>query len=78
MKAKTKGELTKELETLQKRQSEVAGSLKTVIFRVLQEAMNNVAKHSKANRVNFMLRRVDGAIELGIQDNGQGFDPAEA
>jgi signal transduction histidine kinase len=59
-------------------ESEVPDSLKTVIFRVLQEAMNNIAKHSKADRVNLLLRKMDEAIELGIQDNGQGFDLEEA
>ena len=59
-------------------ESEVPDSLKTVIFRVLQEAMNNIAKHSKADRINLWLRKMDGAIELGIQDNGEGFDPEEA
>jgi signal transduction histidine kinase len=38
---------------------EVPDSLKTVIFRVLQEAMNNVAKHSKATRVLLALRKTD-------------------
>ncbi len=60
------------------KESEVPDSLKTVIFRVLQEAMNNIAKHSKADRVNLSLRKMDGVIELGIQDNGQGFNPGEA
>jgi PAS domain S-box-containing protein len=59
------------------KENDVADSLKTAIFRVLQEALNNAAKHSKADRVNFILRKMDGAIELRIQDNGQGFDPAE-
>jgi len=39
--------------------------------------MNNIAKHSKADRVNLSLRKMDGAIELRIHDNGQGFDPGE-
>jgi PAS domain S-box-containing protein len=55
---------------------EVPDPLKTVIFRVMQEALNNIAKHSKANLVNIRLRNA-GRIELLIQDNGQGFDPAE-
>jgi PAS domain S-box-containing protein len=59
-------------------ESEVPDSLKTVIYRVLQEAMNNIAKHSKADRINLLLRKMDGAIELGIEDNGEGFDPEEA
>ena len=48
--------------------------LKIVIFRVTQEGMNNIAKHSKADLVRLSLRRMDGRIELVIEDNGQGFD----
>jgi signal transduction histidine kinase len=57
---------------------EVPDSLKIVIYRVLQEALHNIAKHSKADRVNLMLRKMGAAVELGVQDNGQGFDPGEA
>jgi signal transduction histidine kinase len=59
-------------------EDEVPDSLKIVIYRVLQEAMNNIAKHSKANAVFLSLRKSGGSIELAIRDNGQGFDPAEA
>jgi len=59
-------------------ESEVPDSLKTVIFRISQEALNNIAKHSKANRVNLSLGKMHGAIELRIQDNGEGFNPGEA
>jgi signal transduction histidine kinase len=52
---------------------EVSDSLKTVIFRVLQEAMNNVAKHSEANQVILALNKTDQAIELVVRDNGHGF-----
>ena len=57
---------------------EVPGSLRTVIFRVLQEGLNNVAKHSVAKTVLLSLRKTDQAIELVIQDNGQGFDLSKA
>jgi len=60
------------------KEDELPDSLKIVIYRVLQEAMNNVAKHSKANAVFLSLRKSGGSIELAIRDNGQGFDPAEA
>ena len=53
---------------------EVPDFLKTVIFRVLQEGLNNIAKHSMANVVILSLRKADGAIKLAIRDNGQGFD----
>jgi len=43
----------------------------------LQEALNNVAKHSQANKVRVSLRHVKNEIELVIKDNGQGFDLTE-
>jgi len=52
---------------------EVPGSLRTVIFRVLQEGLNNIAKHSMAKMASLSLLKTDQAIELVIQDNGQGF-----
>lgn len=51
--------------------------LKILIYRVLQEALNNVAKHSQANSVKVSLCRVNNEIELVIKDNGKGFDLAE-
>jgi signal transduction histidine kinase len=59
-------------------ESEVPDSLKTVIYRIAQEALNNIAKHSKASLVRLSLRKTDGKIELMIRDNGTGFDPKEA
>ncbi len=59
-------------------EQEVPQSLKTVIYRVLQEALNNVAKHSKASVVLVYLRKAKKSIELVIRDSGQGFDPEEA
>ena len=52
----------------------MSDSLKIVIFRILQEALNNIAKHSQANRVRFFLKETDGKIEMAIHDNGTGFD----
>ncbi len=55
-------------------ESEVPVPLKTVIYRVLQEAMNNIAKHSQATRVHLSLGQKDGRIYLRVEDNGSGFD----
>ncbi len=52
-------------------------SLKIVIYRVLQEAMNNIAKHSGASLVSLSLTQEKNRIALTIQDNGQGFDLSE-
>jgi PAS domain S-box-containing protein len=53
---------------------DVPPPLKTAMFRILQEAMNNLAKHAKADTARIVLKRVDNTIELIIEDNGQGFD----
>jgi signal transduction histidine kinase len=58
-------------------EDKVPDSLKTVIYRISQEALNNIAKHSKANLGTLSLQRVGDSIELAVQDNGQGFDVKE-
>jgi PAS domain S-box-containing protein len=57
-------------------EDDIPSPLKTVIYRILQEALNNVAKHSQANLVQLTLEKSDSGIELKIQDNGKGFDLA--
>ncbi len=57
---------------------EVPAPLRTVIFRVLQEGLNNVAKHSEAKMVMLLLRKTGQRVQLVIQDNGQGFDVSKA
>jgi signal transduction histidine kinase len=56
-------------------EAEVPEQLKIVVFRVIQEALNNIAKHSTAKLVNLSLSRVACTIFLKIEDNGIGFDP---
>jgi signal transduction histidine kinase len=51
--------------------------LKVVLYRVLQEAMNNVGKHSGATYIQLHLNRDKNQIKLSIEDNGCGFDPEE-
>lgn len=55
-------------------EKQVADSLKIVIFRLLQEALNNVAKYGKGDTVRVSLQETEGHIELAIEDNGRGFD----
>ncbi len=59
-------------------EQEVPQSLKTVIYRVLLEALGNVAKHSKASVALLYLRKAKKSIELVIRDTGHGFDLEEA
>ena len=57
------------------RETDVPDVLKTNIFRVLQEAANNIAKHSSADRFSVFLSKKNNLLELVIKDNGRGFDP---
>jgi PAS domain S-box-containing protein len=49
--------------------------LQTTVYRVLQEALTNVARHAAARSVSVQLVCDDGAVELCVQDDGVGFDP---
>lgn len=55
-------------------ESDIPAALKVVIFRVIQEAFNNIAKYSRAERVELLFVRKGSLIELTIADNGVGFD----
>lgn len=59
-------------------EEEVSVPLKTVIYRISQEGLNNIAKHSRADLVHLSLGKADDRIELTIQDNGLGFDLEKA
>ncbi len=49
-------------------------SMKTGLFRILQESLANVALHSKAKKVTVTLHLENGSIVLSVADNGVGFD----
>jgi signal transduction histidine kinase len=49
--------------------------IETALYRVVQEALNNVTKHSGATDVNIGLKLAENAIRCSIRDNGVGFDP---
>ncbi|WP_022660604.1 PAS domain S-box protein [Paucidesulfovibrio longus] len=46
------------------------------VFRILQEALNNVRKHSRADEVKVRLVASHPNVILRVEDNGEGFDPA--
>jgi signal transduction histidine kinase len=48
------------------------------LFRIAQEALGNVARHARAFDVTVSLARLDGGLQLVVQDDGVGFDPAQA
>ena len=52
-------------------------SVETCLFRVAQEAVTNVVRHSGANLARIELRRSDGFVSLLVRDDGQGFNVGE-
>ncbi len=48
------------------------------IYRIAQEALNNVAKHARATRVNMLLEQRAESLVLIVEDNGIGFDEKAA
>jgi signal transduction histidine kinase len=55
-----------------------APEVETIVYRITQEALNNVAKHAQAERVWIRLTADEEAVELTIRDDGVGFDPVQA
>ncbi|HEX7313808.1 MAG TPA: PAS domain S-box protein [Pyrinomonadaceae bacterium] len=52
--------------------------VETCLYRIAQEALNNVYKHAQAARVSVVLERRDGNAVLVVEDDGVGFDAADA
>ena len=57
---------------------QVPDRLATVVYRVLQELLNNVAKHAKAQQVQVKLSIEDNVLVLQVRDNGVGLEMATA
>jgi PAS domain S-box-containing protein len=56
-------------------EEDIPAGIKTVMFRLLQEALNNIRKYSRAGRVEISLRTIGSSIVFLIKDNGRGFNP---
>lgn len=50
--------------------------IEVTVFRIVQEALANVAQHAKTNRASVRLEQQPGALLLDVSDRGVGFDPA--
>jgi PAS domain S-box-containing protein len=55
-------------------EGDISRGIRVVIYRILQEALNNFARHGNGDRVQVFLSKSDGTFSLVIRDNGQGFD----
>jgi signal transduction histidine kinase len=54
---------------------ETRGEEERIVYRLVQESLNNVLKHAGASRVAFAARQEAGEIQISIADDGAGFDP---
>ncbi len=55
--------------------STIPPEIEAVAFRVVQEALTNVAKHAAATHVEVMIGRIDEGLQIVVRDDGRGFDP---
>jgi signal transduction histidine kinase len=56
----------------------LASSAETTLYRIAQEALTNVAKHSRARHVGVIVERRADQVVLIVEDDGVGFDPGDA
>ncbi len=50
------------------------GEIETVLFRIAQEAMSNVARHSQAKNLHIRLERINGKVLMVLADDGRGME----
>ncbi len=62
------------LRRIEVKEREIPEPLKIVIYRVIQEALNNAARHGRADTIHIRLKRSAGYFEAEVEDNGCGFD----
>lgn len=51
--------------------------VETSLYRIAQEALNNIAKHANATTVAMMIQHTEGHLTMVIEDDGDGFDTTE-
>ena len=56
----------------------VPDEVRTCLYRVVQEALTNIARHAHAQRISLIVKREGEHIEATIDDDGQGFDTLQA
>jgi signal transduction histidine kinase len=61
--------------TAEEEELDLPDPLRTTIYRVVQEALQNAARHSRAGSVEIVIQPGDGGLRILIRDDGQGFDP---
>ncbi|MBL6449382.1 tetratricopeptide repeat protein [Fulvivirga sp. 29W222] len=54
--------------------NKLPNQIKTEVYRIIQELMNNIIKHAKADQVDIQLTKLNESLNLMVEDNGVGFD----
>ena len=57
---------------------QLTSSTELAFYRIAQEALNNIAKHAHASRVDVLLSAINGEVVMVIEDDGVGFEVADA
>ena len=65
-----------EVEVFGMEQSRLDATVESVLFRVIQELVQNIVKHARASEVTVQLVQGDAELTVVVEDNGVGFDPA--
>jgi PAS domain S-box-containing protein len=55
----------------------IGDDVKVMLFRNVRELLTNCIKHAKAEIISINIHRINGSIQVTIEDNGVGFDPAQ-
>ncbi|MGD8251655.1 MAG: PAS domain-containing sensor histidine kinase, partial [Desulfobacterales bacterium] len=63
-------------QSIELKESDLPDAMKIVLYRVAQEALNNIHKHSRATKASLRLKRGGDTVELTVEDDGCGFDIA--
>jgi two-component system sensor histidine kinase UhpB len=57
---------------------ELSPAITTTLFRIVQEAVNNIVRHADARTVTIVLQLTGDTVQLQVEDDGRGFDPGHA
>jgi signal transduction histidine kinase len=74
----TRVQIAAELHTSGLLDERLPSEAETALYRIAQEALTNVARHSRARNVEVILERRPDGVLLVVEDDGVGFDPGEA
>jgi two-component system sensor histidine kinase DegS len=60
------------------KQARFATEIELALFRIVQEALNNIEKHSRATRSSVSIVQKGASLQVKVKDNGTGFSPVAA